>query len=142
MGYTNYFHIKPGKKEFSPSVIGKVKKILSTYEKLCSESLVKGFFNRAEKPTVTKDIIQFNVNSDDTGEDFLLDLNGYTFNFCKTCRETYDAAVKAVLMVLQSAGYLNDWSFDGGLEETEYDAGIQLLAKAGIKYTERMKAEG
>lgn len=142
MGYTNYFHIKPCKKEFSASVIGKVKKILSTYEKLYSERLVKGFFNREEKPTVTKDLIQFNTTSEDTGEDFYIDLTEGCSGFCKTCRETYDAAVKAVLMVLQSAGYLIKWSFDGGLDETEYDAGIQLLAKAGIKYNERMKAEG
>ena len=142
MGYTNYFHIKPCKKEFSSSVIGKVKKILSTYETLYSERLVKGFCNRDEKPTVTKDLIQFNTTSEDTGEDFWLDLHGEMFNFCKTCRENYDAAVKAVLMVLQSAGYLIKWSFDGSLDETEYDAGIQLLAKAGIKYNDRMKAEG
>lgn len=143
MGYTNYWHIKPCKKEFSSSVIGKVKKILSTYEKTYGESLVKGFFNRDEKPIVTKDCIQFNANSEDTGEDFFVDLNREMFNFCKTGRENYDAAVKAVLMVLQSAGYLiKKWSFDGGLNDTEYDAGIQLLAKAGIKYNERMKAEG
>lgn len=141
MGYTNYFHIKPCKKEFSASVIGKVKKILSTYETLYSERLVKGFCNRDEKPTVTKDLIQFNTTSEDTGEDFYLDLHSDMINFCKTCRENYDAAVKAVLMVLQSAGYLIKWSFDGGLDETEYDAGIQLLAKAGIKYNDRMKAE-
>lgn len=142
MGYTNYFHIKPCKKEFSASVIGKVKKILSTYETLYSERLVKGFCNRDENPTVTKDLIHFNTTSEDTGEDFYLDLHDDMFNFCKTCRENYDAAVKAVLMVLQSAGYLIKWSFDGGLEDTEYDAGIQLLAKAGIKYNDRMKAEG
>lgn len=142
MGYTNYFHIKPCKKEFSQSVIGKVKKILSTYETLYSEHLVKGFCNRDEKPTVTKDLIHFNTTSEDTGEDFYLDLNGDMGNFCKTCRENYDSAVKAVLMVLQSAGYLIKWSFDGGLEDTEYNAGIQLLAKAGIKYNDRMKADG
>lgn len=142
MGYTNYFHIKPCKKEFSPAVIGKVEKILSTYETTYGESLVKGFFNRDEKPTVTKDCIQFNANSDDAGEDFWFDLNGDMGGFCKTGRENYDAAVKAVLMVLQSAGYLIKWSFDGGLEDTEYDAGIQLLAKAGINYNDRMKAEG
>ena len=142
MGYTNYFHIKPCKKEFSACVLGKVKKILSTYETLYSERLVKGFCNRDEKPTVTKDLIQFNTTSEDTGEDFWLDLHGEMFNFCKTFRENYDAAVKAVLMVLQSAGYLIKWSFDGSLDETEYDAGIQLLAKAGIKYNDRMKAEG
>lgn len=142
MGYTNYWNSKPCKKEFSPCVLGKVKKILTTYEKLYSESLVKGFFHRDENPTVTKDLIQFNANSDDAGEDFWFDLKGDMTNFCKTGRETYDAAVKAVLMVLQSAGYLIKWHFDGGLEDTEYDAGIQLLAKAGIKYNHRMKAEG
>jgi hypothetical protein len=140
MGYTNYFHIKPCKKEFSPCVLGKVKKILSTYEALYSESLVKGFFHRNEKPTVTKDLIQFNTPSEDTGEDFYIDLTEGCSGFCKTCRETYDAAVKAVLMVLQSAGYLIKWNFDGGVYDTEYDAGIQLLAKAGIKYNDRMQA--
>lgn len=142
MGYTNYFHIKPCKKEFSASVIGKVKKILSTYETLYHESLVKGFDSRDEKPTVTKDLIHFNVDSEDAGEDFYLALDGEMFNFCKTDRECYDAAVKAVLMVLQSAGYLIKWSFDGGIEDTEYDAGVQLLSKAGILYNERMKAKG
>lgn len=141
MGYTNYFHIKPCKKEFSPSVIGKVKKILSTYETTYGESLCAGYFNRDEKPTVNKDCIHFNANSDDAGEDFYLDLHDDMGYFCKTGRENYDAAVKAVLMVLQSAGYLIKWSFDGGLDDDEYKAGIALLQKAGITYNDRMKAE-
>ena len=141
MGYTNYWDINLSKKEFSPSIINKVKKILSTYEKIYSESIVKGFFNLDEKPTVSKDFIHFNSNSDKTGEDFFFSFNGYLDSFCKTGRENYDAAVKAVLMVMKSEGYITNWSFDGRVEDNEYDAGIKLLAKAGIKYNERMKAE-
>ena len=142
MGYTNYFHIKPCKKEFSACVIGKVKKILSTYENLYSESLVKGFFHREEKPTVTKDLIQFNTPSEDTGEDFYIDLVDGCSEFCKTGRENYDAAVKAVLMVLQSAGNIKSWSFDGHIGESEYKAGVNLLQDAGIKYTDKMVPRG
>lgn len=140
MGYTNYFHIKPCKKEFSPCVLGKVKKILSTYEALYSESLVKGFFHRNEKPTVTKDLIQFNTPSEDTGEDFYIDLKDGDSEFCKTDREPYDAAVKAVLMVLQSAGYLKKWDFDGTFSDDEYSDAKKLLSSAGIKYTDKMQA--
>ena len=139
MGYTNYW-TKTNKKRFSPGIIGLVNKILYTYEQKSGEKVVKGFFCKDKAPTVTDTRIHFNVNKEDSGEDFFIDLKEGDDEFCKTGREPYDAAVKAVLMVLKSAGYLDEWHFDGDTEEDEYTAGIKLLQDAGIKYTKKMQS--
>lgn len=139
MGYTNYW-TKSNKKRFSPGIIGLVHKVLYTYEKTSGEKVVKGFFNKDQAPTVSPTLIHFNVNKEDSGEDFYIDLKDGDSEFCKTDREPYDAAVKAVLMVLQSAGYLKKWDFDGTFSDDEYSDAKKLLSSAGIKYTEKMQA--
>ena len=139
MGYTNYW-TKSSKKRFSPGIIGLVNKILYTYEQKSGEKVVKGFFNKDQAPTVSPTLIHFNVNNEDSGEDFYIDLKDGDSEFCKTDREPYDAAVKAVLMVLQSAGYLKKWDFDGSFCDDEYSDAKKLLSSAGIKYTEKMQA--
>ena len=139
MGYTNYW-TKSNKKRISPAIIGQVNKILATYEQQSGEKLVKGFFHKDQAPTVSPTLIHFNVNNEDTGEDFYIDLKDGDSEFCKTDREPYDAAVKAVLMVLQSAGYLKEWDFDGTFSDDEYSDAKKLLASAGINYTEKMQA--
>ena len=139
MGYTNYW-TKNNKKRFSPGIIGLVNKVLYTYEQQSGEKLVKGFFHKDQAPTVSPTLIHFNVNKEDSGEDFYIDLKDGDSEFCKTDREPYDAAVKAVLMVLQSAGYLKKWDFDGTFSDDEYSDAKKLLSSAGIKYTEKMQA--
>lgn len=139
MGYTNYW-TKSNKKRFSPGIIGLVHKVLYTYEKTSGEKVVKGFFNKDQAPTVSPTLIHFNVNKEDSGEDFYIDLKDGDSEFCKTDREPYDAAVKAVLMVLQSAGYLKKWDFDGTFSDDEYSDAKKLLSSAGIKYTEKMQS--
>lgn len=139
MGYTNYW-TKSNKKKFTPGILGLVHKVISTYEQQSGEKLVKGFFHKDEAPTVTTTLIHFNVNKEDTGEDFYIDLKDGDSEFCKTDREPYDAVVKAVLMLLQSAGYLTKWDFDGDTDEDEYKNAVNLLQDAGIKYTEKMQA--
>ena len=139
MGYTNYW-TKSSKKRFSPGIIGLVNKILYTYEQKSGEKVVKGFFNKDQAPTVSPTLIHFNVNKEDSGEDFYIDLKDGDSEFCKTDREPYDAAVKAVLMVLQSAGYLKKWDFDGTFSDEEYSDAKKLLSSAGIKYTEKMQS--
>jgi len=139
MGYTNYW-TKSNKKRISPAIIGQVNKILATYEQQSGEKVVKGFFDKDKAPTVSPTLIHFNVNKEDSGEDFYLDLTDGNSEFCKTDREPYDAAVKAVLMVLQSAGYVKDWDFDGSMSEDEYSNAKKLLSSAGIEYTEKMQA--
>jgi len=139
MGYTNYW-TKSNKKRISPAIIGQVNKILATYEQQSGEKVVKGFFDKDKAPTVSPTLIHFNVNKEDSGEDFYLDLTDGNSEFCKTGREPYDAAVKAVLMVLQSAGYVKDWDFDGSMSEDEYSNAKKLLSSAGIEYTEKMQA--
>lgn len=139
MGYTNYW-TKNNKKRFSPGIIGLVNKVLYTYEKTSGEKLVKGFFHKDQAPTVSPTLIHFNVNNEDSGEDFYIDLKDGDSEYCKTDREPYDAAVKAVLMVLQSAGYLEKWHFDGSICDDEYSDAMKLLSSAGIKYTEKMQA--
>jgi len=139
MGYTNYW-TKSNKKRISPAIIGQVNKILATYEQQSGEKVVKGFFDKDKAPTVSPTLIHFNVNKEDSGEDFYLDLTDGNSEFCKTDREPYDAAVKAVLMVLQSEGYVKDWDFDGSMSEDEYSNAKKLLSSAGIEYTEKMQA--
>lgn len=139
MGYTNYW-TKSNKKKIAPAIIGQVNKILATFEQQSGETVVKGFFHKDKAPTVTDTLIHFNVNKEDTGEDFYIDLIDGDSEFCKTDREPYDAAVKAVLMVLQSAGHLDEWHFDGDTEDDEYSDAMKLLSSAGIKYTEKMQA--
>ena len=141
MGYTNYW-TNSRKQKFSPTVLGRVNKILATYEQQSGEKVVKGFFNKEQAPTVNPTLIHFNVNKEDSGEDFYINLTNNESEFCKTGREPYDKAVKAVLMVLQSAGYVKDWHFDGDTDEDEYKAGIKLLQDAGIKYTDKMIPRG
>lgn len=141
MGYTNYWRMGSSKKEFSPAIIGKVKRICKTYQEVYGEKLVGGFFKRNEEPIVNKKQIQFNVPSDETGEDFYINLDHrIDSNFCKTCREKYDAAVKAVIMVLQSAGYITQWKFDASIltDEEEFKEAVKLLEKTGMKYTSKM----
>lgn len=139
MGYTNYW-TKSNKKKISPAIIGQVNKIIATYEQKSGEDVVKGFFHKDKAPTVTDTLIHFNVNKEDSGEDFYIDFKEGDDEFCKTGREPYDAAVKAVLMVLKSAGYLNEWHFDGSICDDEYSDAMKLLYSAGIKYTEKMQA--
>lgn len=139
MGYTNYW-TKSNKKRFSPGIIGLVNKVLYTYEKTSGEKLVKGFFHKDQAPTISPTLIHFNVNKEDSGEDFYIDLKDGDSEYCKTDREPYDAAVKAVLMLLQSAGYLEKWHFDGSICDDEYSDAMKLLSSAGIKYTEKMQA--
>ena len=139
MGYTNYW-TKHSKKKIAPAIIGQVKKILATYEWQNGEKVVKGFFHKDEAPTVTDTTIHFNVNNEDSGEDFYIDFKDGDSEFCKTDREPYDKAVKAVLMVLQSAGYLEEWHFDGDHDEDEYKDAVKLLQDAGIKYTQKMQS--
>ena len=139
MGYTNYW-TKSNKKKISPATIGQVNKILATYEWQNGEKVVKGFFHKDQSPTVTDTTIHFNVNNDDSGEDLYIDLKDGDSEFCKTDREPYDAAVKAVLMVLKSAGYLEEWHFDGSICDDEYSDAMKLLSSAGIKYTEKMES--
>jgi hypothetical protein len=139
MGYTNYW-TKSSKKKFSPGIIGLVHKVLYTYEQKSGEKVVKGFFCKDQDPTVTDTRIHFNVNKEDSGEDFFIDLKEGDDEFCKTDREPYDAAIKAVLMVLKSAGYLDEWHFDGSICDDEYSDAMKLLSSAGIKYTEKMES--
>lgn len=139
MGYTNYW-TKNNKKKIEPAIIGQVNKILATYEQQSGEKVVGGFFDKDKAPTVTDTLIHFNVNKEDSGEDFFIDFKYGDSEFCKTDREPYDKAVKAVLMVLQSAGYLEEWHFDGDHDEDEYKDAVKLLQDAGIKYTEKMES--
>lgn len=139
MGYTNYW-TKRNKKELSPAIIGRVNKILATYEQKSGEKVVGGFFEKDKAPTVTTTTIHFNVDKEDSGEDFYIDFKNGDSEFCKTDRESYDSAVKAVLMVLKSAGYLEEWHFDGSICDDEYSDAMKLLSSAGIKYTEKMQS--
>ena len=134
MGYTNYWSINRSKKKFTPDVIEKVKKIFSAYTESTNEKLVKTA--GSEKDAVVKStLIQFNGDTGDAYEDFYINLkHRIDFNFCKTNRNIYDRAVKAVLMVLEQEHYIKDWHFDGNFIDSSYSKAKELLYKAGIAH--------
>lgn len=134
MGYTNYWSFNRSKKKFTPDVIEKVKKIFSAYTETTNEKLVKTA--GSEKDAVVKStLIQFNGDTGDAYEDFYINLRQRTdFNFCKTNRNIYDRAVKAVLMLLEQEHYIKDWHFDGHFFDPEYAKAKELLDKAGIAH--------
>ena len=134
MGYTNYWSINKSKKKFTSDVIEKVKKIFSAYTESTNEPLVKTA--GSEKDAVVKStLIQFNGDTGDACEDFYINLKDRTdFNFCKTNRNIYDRAVKAVLMLLEQEHYIKDWHFDGLYIDSEYSKAKKLLEKAGIAH--------
>ena len=132
MGYTNYWSFNKSKKQFTPDVIEKVKKIFSAYTETTNEKLVKTA--GSEKDAVVKPtLIQFNGDTGDDYEDFYINLrHRIDSNFCKTNRNLYDRAVKAVLMLLEQEHYIKDWHFDGHFFDSEYARAKELLEKAGI----------
>lgn len=134
MGYTNYWSINKSKskKKFTPYVLGKVEQIISAYTESTNEKLVKTA--GSEKDAVVKStLIQFNGDTGDACEDFYINLKDRTdFNFCKTNRNIYDRAVKAVLMLLEQEHYIKYWHFDGHFFDSEYAKAKDLLYKAGI----------
>lgn len=134
MGYTNYWSLNTRKKKFTPDVIEKVKKIFSAYTESTNEKLVKTA--GSEKDAVVKStLIQFNAETGDAYEDFYINLKQRTdFNFCKTNRNIYDRAVKAVLMLLEQEHYIKEWHFDGHFFDSEYARAKELLEKAGIAH--------
>lgn len=134
MGYTNYWSINKSKKKFTSDVIEKVKKIFSAYTESTNEKLVKTA--GSEKDAVVKStLIQFNADTGDAYEDFYINLrHRIDFNFCKTNRNIYDRAVKAVLMLLEQEHYIKEWHFDGHFFDSEYSKAKELLDKAGIAH--------
>lgn len=55
-----------------------------------------------------------------------------TFTFCKTGRNGYDAVVKGALILLEHAGIVSEWSFDGDMTEIEFKNAYHLLEDAGL----------
>lgn len=134
MGYTNYWSLNTRKKKFSGAVLGKVEKILSAYTEITNEKLVETAGSK-KSAVVNSTRIQFNAGSDNAYEDFYINLrHRIDSNFCKTNRNLYDMAVKAVLMVLEQEHYIKDWHFDGHFLDSEYAKAKELLDKAGIEH--------
>lgn len=134
MGYTNYWSLNPRKKKFSGEVIEKVEKIFSAYKESTNEKLVETAGSK-KGAVVNSARIQFNGGSDDAYEDFYINLrHRIGSNFCKTNRNLYDRAVKAVLMLLEQEHYIKDWHFDGHCIDSEYSRAKELLEKAGIAH--------
>lgn len=132
MGYTNYWKLDSDRVAFSESVLEKVKKIYSAYAGKHGYSLVAGC-NCDWDAIATEALIMFNDPGEDAFETFVADLSNPVSGFCKTGRRPYDAAVKAVLIVLKSEGYVSDWTFDGGVTDVEYANAIELIRLAGIE---------
>lgn len=134
MGYTNYWSLNTRKKKFTSDVIEKVKKIFSAYTESTNKKLVKTAGSKKDA-VVKSTLIQFNGDSGDDYEDFYINLRQRTeFNFCKTNRNLYDRAVKAVIMLLEQEDYIKDWRFDGLFIDSEYALAKELLDKAGITH--------
>lgn len=130
MGYTHYWHQK---RDFK---VAEWKAITDNTTALLASNNLPPLLYEAdsnELPLVDKDTIRFNGKLDDGHETFILtrkrrapydyetaeDARGGSFDFCKTARKPYDAAVVAVLLFaahaapgaisLSSDGDLEDW---------------------------------
>lgn len=79
------------------------------------------------KPSITRAAISFNGIGDESHETCYLPRVGELdrFDFCKTARKPYDAAVVAMLIRASKLGLIT-WSSDGDTEE--HAAGIALEA--------------
>lgn len=98
MGYTHYWNSVDFTPEEWEGVMADVVKILdhaSLRDLVCQE------WDQADHaPLVNRDLIRFNGKGDDGHETFLYHREGTQWCFCKTNRKPYDAAVCAVLLVL------------------------------------------
>lgn len=82
-----------------------------------------------EEPLITKDVIQFNGKEDEGHETFSLRRDEKGFNFCKTARKPYDAAVVAMLIKASEICPTFNSSGDGD-NEPGYSADADALIAA------------
>ena len=123
MGYTNYFHVKKGQKEFPEHFLWNVECAVKRYNEKYPDHTVWFMRNSPtciaiEGPGVTHENLVISLEP----EEWEPKDRGYIFGCCKTRMDTYDIIVKAVIMLGAQAGVIEGYSADG-------DEGEEELAK-------------
>lgn len=138
MGYTHYWY-QPVGKPIPPSIWARIVKDVRKVLKVCKTPLLAEYDEPGTKPQITKDVIRFNGVDQDGHETFFFERSPEqathragepeVFNFCKTARKPYDAAVCACLIVInEHAGDLVRVSSDG--DAPEWLPGLELACNA------------
>lgn len=145
MGYTNYWKVRKPEdykeeswvpKEFSEALRKDIRKLVKTAQ-------AKGI--KVKLNCCTKQSVCILDGDEDEYESFHISFRKQhlygdckarpgidTFTFCKTARHGYDAVVKGVLMLLEHAAIVENWSFDGDMTESEFKDAYQLMIDAGL----------
>ena len=130
MGYTHYWQFKNNPKNIKDGS-EKFKKAVELFKK-CMKSfpfaLAGG--NGTGKPIITDTKICFNGAGEDSYETcyFAFDDADYDYNFCKTARNNYDAAVcVAILCIKKYFGDDFSYSSDGNSEDEGWEFAHSIL---------------
>lgn len=100
MGYTHYF-TREGTDDLDPAAFKAfAKEAKRVAETLCPGELAEEYDTPDKPPVFSADEVRFNGKGEDGHETFYLDLQARGFNFCKTARKPYDAAVMGILVLL------------------------------------------
>ena len=128
MGYTNHWYFET----ITPSQWAQ---LAERTRHIVSEAAEKGIvltheFDTETAPYIGKDFIRFNGLGYDGHETFYFERESSGFNFCKTNRKPYDAAVVAVLLAAERIVPSFAWKSDGRFGGDEHLNGVDLLIKA------------
>jgi len=139
MGYTQYF--QQGR-EITEKEWGGIMKDAASILQQAQDSgirLAADYDEPDQSPVVSLDMIRFNGVGAEGHETFHLPRKmeqgrkgeGYRFNFCKTARKPYDAAVCAIMLSMHHhAPGAWDLGSDGDLEDEGWKQAIHLYAMA------------
>ena len=140
MGYTNYWTPNKDKirqtAEFPQELLNKIHEVASAFNRgVMIEKKIKGpiIGIRLEKDSISItgacEGFEFGLCKDShTGDRIGVD----SWMFCKTNRESYDAVIKCVLMLLTSYGLLLSWDHDDNGNCTEHRKAVALAKKCDI----------
>lgn len=130
MGYTNYWSLKTNK--FPKEFLDDVRKIIDA----SIVDIVSYSGEEGTEPIIEENEIALNGKEPEAYESFVMDAER-GFNFCKTARMPYDQVVKAILIIAEGYGIVEDFHFDGDTTEQEYIMAKMLIKKAGVEVKER-----
>jgi hypothetical protein len=133
MGYTHYF--KCSKKPTAAQwqlVVHHTREVF----RLCQKrgiTLVHEYDEPGTEPEAVRARIFFNGEGGEGHETFSLEPKEFKFEFCKTARKPYDAAVVAVLRIAEKFIPGFSWSSDGDPEDNEAGIGLANETLVNVK---------
>jgi hypothetical protein len=129
MGYTHYWKLKvqPHPDHWAS--------LCDMSRRIVRQAIAKGIplqyeMDQERAPQIDEAAIRFNGVGRDGHETFFIANSPTEFEFCKTARKPYDAAVVAVLMAAETLLIGFEWSSDGDGESDAFEEGIALLRSA------------